>query len=133
MLYRGLDRSSRLVVVLTVSFISMIAVNVTGGILSPVKVLLFLPVYLGSLYFGLTGGLLASLVCCFYGMVLYQFNGSTLFTPTMALSQAVAFLLTALVVGLFTDRLLLSTRQAVDRAEQQETRAHRPNGSLILP
>jgi diguanylate cyclase (GGDEF)-like protein len=117
------DVAGRLLSLALLLGVTSICVAGTGGISSPLRDLVFLPVFLGSLYFGVRGSLWSAT------LVLVLFAGHQAFRPASALplfNQIVhggVLLIVAVFAGLFAQRMVSVASVATHRAEEQEQRA----------
>lgn len=104
-----------------------VCVAVTGGAFSPYTGILYLPVFLGALYFGLRGGASMGIALALFFLLPIAFGKSSLLNQEGYYegyyTQSVVFLLVSTATGYFTQRLQMTAEEAGVRAREQETRA----------
>lgn len=100
-----------------------VCVGVTGGFASPIRDVLFIPVFLSALYYGPKGSLLcAGAIALFYGG-LWTTGASTPESVLSATVQMGVLLLVAAVAGLFAEQLNAAAGTAYEQVREQERRA----------
>jgi diguanylate cyclase (GGDEF)-like protein len=117
------DIAGRLLAIALLLKVLAVFVGVTGGIDSPYGELLYLPVFLGALFFGILGSMVASLlVCLFFGGLILLGNPSQA-SVLNGLVHCAIMLFVAFVAGVFAQQMARTATAARSRARYQERRA----------
>jgi diguanylate cyclase (GGDEF)-like protein len=121
------EATGRIITVAVLLKLFAVSVAMSGGITSPYAGILFLPVFLGALYFGLAGGTSAGVIVCafFVGHSLWAVRdtgGHALDIPTL-LTQCGVVLLVSVGAGAFAEHLRHTATAASRRARHHAARA----------
>jgi diguanylate cyclase (GGDEF)-like protein len=100
-----------------------VCVGISGGAQSPFSGILFLPVFLGALYFGRWGALTVGAAISVFLISLLQLNPDDELAHRAAWTQSAVFLVVSVATGYFTHRLRATAAEAAARAQEQEVRA----------
>ena len=120
------ERLGRLLTVALLLKTFAVGVGATGGLASPYMGLLYLPVFLGALYFGFWGSALPGIGVCALLTVFTVWDGRPGRGETAHLIiQALVFVLVSVVAGGFAQSLRHAARAATRRARHQAARARR--------
>jgi diguanylate cyclase (GGDEF)-like protein len=98
-------------------------VAATGGIESPLRDLVFLPVFLGSLYFGVRGSLWSATLVLVLFAILQMLRPASALPLFNHVVHGGVLLIVAVFAGLFAQRMVSVASVATHRAEEQEQRA----------
>jgi hypothetical protein len=119
------DLAGRVLAVALLLKVLLVFVGVTGGVDSPFGGLLFLPVFLGALFFGLAGSILTAVVACLVLICLLVFSQKPV--PSAAIvndfMQCGVLLFVAFIAGVFAQQMTRTATAARSRARFQEKRA----------
>jgi diguanylate cyclase (GGDEF)-like protein len=119
------DVVGRLLAVVLLLKVLSVFVGVTGGISSPFGGLLFLPVFLAALFFGVVGSLLTAFVACLVlgGLLLLNTTPVPSASVVNGLVQCGVLLAVSCVAGVFAQQMTRTATAARSRARFQERRA----------
>ncbi len=119
----GIAVSGRRLTLLLLFKVAALAVCVTGGSLSELTGLLYLPLFLGALFFGLSGSVLMGLCCGALLLVSGYFFPFASGAFEAAIQKVAAMVVVALGTGAFAQGLTRTAADATRRAAEQEKRA----------
>ncbi len=119
------DQTARFLALLLMTKFISVVVAVTGGTASPFAALLFVPVFIGALYFGVAGSAAAGTAVCVLFVILGAWKPTAFIVQKGDVLQGVVFLWVSLFAGLVVRRLERAARTAQIRAKHQFDRASR--------
>jgi len=120
---QNIDVAGRLLSLVLLLGVTSACVAATEGIQSPLRDLVFLPVFLGSLYFGVRGSVWSATFILVLFALLQAFHRSSPLPLFNCLVHGGVLLIVAVFAGLFAQRMVSVANVATHRAEEQEQRA----------
>lgn len=119
------DQTARFLALLLMTKFISVVVAVSGGTASPFASLLFVPVFIGALYFGVEGSVAAGAAIFLLFVILGAWKPTAFVVQKGDVLQGIVFLWVSLFAGLVVRRLERAARTAQVRAKQQADRAAR--------